>query len=99
VSSGLVDTKPAYVQDRWVGAVTSPPAGAPEFHCAPMGLEALRSQWGRRAHCPQHHQRECGRRLWRGIAPVVIGNASIAGNPKRPGDLGDELRVHSHLLQ
>jgi hypothetical protein len=99
VSSGLVDTKLAYVQDRRVGAVASPPTGAPEFRCAPIGLDALRSQWGQRAHYQQHHQRECGRRPWRGIAPVAIGNSIIAGNPKRPGDLSDELRAHSHLLR
>jgi hypothetical protein len=66
MSSGLVDTKLAHVQDRRVGAVASPPTGAPEFHCAPIGLDALRSQWGQRAHYQQHHQRECGRRPWRG---------------------------------
>jgi hypothetical protein len=34
-----------------------------------------------------------------GIAPVAIGNPLIAGNPKRRGDLSDELRAHSHLLR
>ncbi len=34
-----------------------------------------------------------------GIAPVAIGNSIIAGNPKGPGDLSDELRAHAHLLR
>jgi hypothetical protein len=34
-----------------------------------------------------------------GSAPVASGNSMIAGNPKRPGDLSDELRAHSHLLR
>src|SRR5262249_3271074 len=99
MSSGLVDTKLAHVQDRRVGAVASPPTGAPEFHGAPIGRDALRSQWASGLIITSTISGNVAVGPGGGIAPVASGNAIIAGNPKRPGDLSDALRAHSHLLR